>query len=1704
MTWAKYIDYSDNGFTYHINTDNETAGIRTYPDTETVIFPKSIVYQGKEYSISYVNDQKYHSAVKDVYLESAIKVNYLRLPSTVCIHVSDDIFSDIVSATQGCYYKVVSDKNRIAYPSSMHAIPNGLESFYDVDNDGKLEVLGMANYYSAEESKTYKFDNCISKAPGEQIKKISGNTTIRTLSYLSNDFGLYAASLDHYKSGTIWRNATNNFVYSGNLYNIADIDGDGRKDLVFGETKHSTDSTLTYYKQLKDGTFKEATIQYTQDVSQLTSQAISNYTPSSGGSGIGSLADGMFVKSKENKFTNWDEEDSFSKSTRSVNSVRPDSYYYTEFKDYNGDGLLDFIYSGNIYYNLGNGRYFKSLHRGTLYSADFNGDGLLDYIDFGEGNVDLYITQSNGSLSEKKTIYSNSNVRDVFFGDYDKDGDMDILLTIPNTDATYFVFMRNDGTGIFKKKEKYIEDQYYSCECRDYDADGFFEILLSKENFQTFKIAKCNQDLSVTLLEQDFDTSMIADFSHEGITKLLSEGGRTGVIYAPYPNAKQNTRPMKMSTPTATLLSDEGLLKITWEQGKDAQTSSCDLTYELRIGTASGKDDIMYAHATSDGTRKNLCDGEMGHTLKYLLNTNCLAEGTYYIAVQAIDNGYMGSEWSDECVYTHHIATPVISQVASTYCTTDTIALEISNSNKNATYTWNIPNGNIIKKSDNSDAIKVIFNRAGEQTVSVEMDYNGLKYKSKECCFVLSPAKDGYIGEIYKAITPIDLDQDGNAEMFYYAWESHPDRRTGFYNYSATDDSWSKFKMSWNSDLNNAYKFAPCDFNMDGYPDFYIKGVDKGNTFINMGDNDGDYDYSTVTYKDGLGLLSSNEGIAIDINNDGDVEFIDKDESYLRYRDIHTPDYWFSLYAKAFYDFNRDGSVDFLEYDNLYRQNVVFLKDKTRNISSSKVVDYELTHSEGFEKGKVFFNDGEHEIIAVADLNNDGYPEGCYVDKDKNLCIVKGKPISEWPCTEIVCKIPNIGSYPTIFFLDLDNNGYLDFLVKDGGSMDWQTVYLMGKDFKYNEVSMSYIAYSENTPNEYKWIPLTPNAYPLGLKSTIKNEAPKVPSNVVAQQTKDGLHIKWTDAEDDHTPALQMRYNISVKYKNKKAGEENAFLISPMNGLNDKSAICGNVHYRRATEITIPTAALKGGETYEIQIQSIDMMGEHSAMSKPIEYTVNSEGYVSINSNHAICNKQYVVSFQGTQGKTYTLEAGDDANIENSNTTGTFNVSWTKSGSKNIKMTVDGKVYTTIFFVNEPEDLGMSFPKTIVKNIPISVAVPSCFLSNTAKEQGFAKNEAYDVEYEKGDKVATFRFKQNGNVTVTPFINNDGEIEKYNIFLAINSEDIPQPTINNVVAEGKNYLINWSTNVPSVVTKVEVSRETNRLNLYEVLDTVAVTSGKYFDKFTDNRVQAKRYRIRYIASNELQASNYSTPHNPLHVMINQCGKGYNLMWNAYEGINVESYTILRGTSEDNLQPIQYVAGSQQSYTDLTANTGKYYYAVAFNPVSNSTYARSKAARSNYDNRSNIISTEEALPTTLASSITINSVESNNSLSNTQQTLHLYSIVLPTYSTYSRVSWSIVNNSDLASISNNGVLTAKGGQGIVTVRATTLDGSNLYADYDVLCNVDKNTTGIVVIEKDYLRQDDSTPIIYYDLEGRKIQTPVKGHLYITNKGKKIVF
>ena len=1529
--------------------------------------------------------------------------------------------------------------DKVTYSSDVHPTQiYSLKSFYDIDGDGILEVVGS----------NYNTNSFVSKVNGTKCKALSG--IFNLFEYLNDNVG--PLLLNKY--------GTNLWSYKDNQnYNVSDnqpitkfsVENNGFTSIFqdIPSTRTTNDSTIVIWKEQKDGTFKEEKIRYTEYVSAIVINALRNYTPSSGG---GSIIGDMFVKSKENGFSDWGKEENTSEAKSSTSTYSLSEFAsVNQVEDLNGDGLIDFTINNYIYYNLGNGTYFKSPHKGKIYAADLNNDGLLDYIDFAKGNVDLYMMQANGKMSEKRTIFSNSAMTNIFFGDFDRDGDVDFLLYIPGT-TTYTIFFRNDGNGVFKKKETYLEGMYTCFDCKDYDADGLYEILVSNTEASKDYLLKCNKNFTTDLIELPEDENKIlADFNHDGITEINS-----GASYTPLASAKKNTRPEKMGKPIAVLQPDDGKLKITWKQGKDAQTSSCDLTYELRIGTAPGKGDVLFCHALADGTRRNLMDGSMGRSLKYLFDASFLTEGKYYIAVQAVDAGNMGGEWSDEFVYEHKVTVPAISVSPIIFSTANPVDIQVANNIDAATYMWEVDGGKVVKKTSNAGLIQVFYTNSGTKRIEVTMLYNGKKYKSTPININVSPiCADGqfsYSNDIFN--NGFDMNQDGNIEL----------RKTGeCFKRLSINGEYVDVKKSWNSDF-TYYWDAPLYFdqNMDGYPDFYMSGLSKGNTFVNSGEQDYDFDYFNT--KLGFDLSKVDKTT---INNDGTFHFFKVKSGY-----------YFDETTNGFFNFNSEGNFDIVDYEN------------SINLNGEKYKFFSGTQLDGF-----------------ADFNNDGYTDGYYIDdKSKNFVVVKGKSINEWPCTETLVlpiEIPyNLSSTPDgdpfpsnvrYSVLDLDNNGYLDVISKNGWAL------LMDKDYSYQKV---YVGFFVTNLNEYTWLPLTRNAYPAGLLSNIKNEAPKAPQYVSAQQTEEGLLLKWADAEDDRTPAVQMRYNVSVKRKNKKVGEENAFLISPLNGLSDEAAICSNVAYRKATQMLIPKATLTNGETLEVQVQSIDLMGEHSPMTKPVEVTINNDGYIKVKDSHVTASLGTVVSFIGTKGTSYPIDGGEGATIKKDYGKGEYLVAWNTPGTKKVTITVDGKAYSTNIIAYDFADLALHFPAKVLRNTPITVKVPNGFSQYSPIDYGFKAADNYVVRYEKGDSTAIFTFKNSGEAKVCTFCKFDNsELSKENNVNVIDAS-MPAAKISEVIGDGANYRISWQPASNAEIAKVEISRETNRMNQYEVLATVDMNVGTYLDETSDNRIQAHRYRIRYIASNEVQKSAYSTPHNPLHVMINQCGNGYNLMWNAYEGMNVESYTILRGTSEDNMQPIEYVADSQQSYTDLTAKAGKYYYAVTFTPASSSTYAKSRAARTNNGIRSNVVSTEEALPTTLATSIAINCVESNNSLTNTQQTIHLYGIVLPTYSTYSRVSWSVVRNDDLASISNNGVLTAKGGRGLVTVRATTLDGSNLYVYYDVACNVDKEAAGIVIVEKDGVAADNK-PTIYYDLEGRRIETPAKGHLYITNKGQKIM-
>lgn len=1600
---------------------------------------------------------------------------------------------------------------------------------------------------------------------------------------------------------------------------IADINGDGRKEIIsFVPSKYNSSNTqlteedgaIDIYRMAADGTFVADKIYVTSDTTVVKSMMLDDYTPNSGtidkpgsstqtATGIGYPGQGMFVEAKPAPdWNDWQEYDNITSETSQAKQVITNNGKatramaaqtgYVSAADINGDGMTDLYDGTNIYYNLGGNKFFKSPHKGTVYSADLTGNGLLDFIDFGNKQVDLYLSMAENSDMQVKTLLKNTAISNTFFGDFDKDGDVDILFVIPGSDYTIFQFYRNDGNGVFKPKDTNLDGTYTCQACNDYDGDGLYEILAVKKGAYKYVLLKLNNKWSVAETELPYNLRTIGDVNNDGTMEMVYNNSNASyTIYDAVPNCKVNTRPEKMEKPSAVAYADAGKLKISWTRGKDAETSACDLTYELRIGSESGKGDIYLGKSNADGTRRVLEDGNMGRALKYMFDTGNLCEGKYYIAIQAIDASGLGGPWSDEFVYDHKTALPVINKLSDGYCTSDTITMTVQNPNINATYEWNISNGTIISQNDNGSIVDVVFNRGGEQNVTVNMTLGNLMYKSEPRVVTLIPSKKGDLPFITYLVAPIkflDINQNGNVEVL-----GSIGQEGGFFEYK--NKTYSKVRKTWNSDLGGSSdNFFIADFNHDGYPDFYYPHS-KGNIFTNSGEEDNSFEYDTETFDFGFDIFYYNHSITnIDFNNDGKLNILDNSHSLYtnngnerKFSDF--ANIWGRYSYDGFFDFDRDGGLDIWknEIDNSIQkaQTKVYFKVAGENNQFNPA-------------GTVFYeNERSYNMVGFEDFNNDGYVDGYFFDHPEgqdyyNMVIVKGKPMSEWPCKETVV-IPlkectfYAGGEPNLKFVDFSNNGYLDIIV--GNSF----VLLMDKDFSFQktqyETDPDYRSYDGlKSIDEYHWQPLTPGAYPNGYKSNIKNEAPSAPTHVTATSVPEGLLLKWDDATDDHTPWMQMRYNVSLKIKGKTG--ENAFVLSPMNGLSDEAAICSGVYYRKATQLIVPKTALVNGTTYELQVQAIDLMGEHSAMTKPVEVTYNAEKMIMIDDNEHYTGLAYYGKCTNVSGNDFTIDPGEGGTVLQHSDGGIFSLKWNTPGVKTITFKDGNDVITKLVNVKLLPDLTINLPERVMLNTPLTVRVPKSFQTGKYDDFGFKESEAYKATFEKGDTIATIVFKEVGEQSLQPYV----KIEK-NLTLSeqfktmVIDETMPAAEIKSVESNDKYYQVNWSTDVPSMVSKVEVSRETNRLNQFEVLDIVPVGNATYVDLTSDNRVQPQRYRIRLIAENEMQHSDYSAAHNPLHVMINKTAdkKGNNLMWNAYEGLEVTSYIIMRGSSEKNLKAIATISGSQQNYTDYDAPAGVSYYAVKFETNTSAGAKGMGRVAASEDVSSNVISSEEAMPTTQATTLYAGTVESIAKLSNSQQQLHMVATILPTYVTFNKVSWSIVSGGEYASISQSGLLTAKGGKGDVVVRVVTLDGSNLSSEITIPCDVNilasdidvraskktvavgdylllnavltpKNTTmsevtwksentdvatidengilkaistgtvkitattkdgsnlsafiNITVTEASGIHgvtiEDENESTEFYDLEGRKIQTPQKGRVYITNKGQKIAF
>ena len=1450
--------------------------------------------------------------------------------------------------------------------------------------------------------------------------------------------------------------------YSDKGFGIApdvlfDVDNDGRKDLF---AYNPSDWSIHY--QNPDGTFTVTRVDTMSQV-QIDSLLSQKWKEESSGpnfvtsDGIPSIVGDMFV--------------------RDAGSIGARAFDFTRSLDINKDGYMDLVGPITVLYNLGENRFIATTQPGELTVKDLNGDFIPDYIyNVDEGKRIYTRVYQGGQEFKEQTLVQDLAVSDIYCYDFDKDGDVDILLTFNYTDTFGFSFLlmcENDGKGNFTLHEQSYSNKWYFSACRDFDNDGYMELLASVYE-QIEEYSYCTRDLYLFRLDNmmkieeptgilirgtfdDYSTCVCEDIDNDGFLEIQIEFNGDGERAALFsvkdflPGIPANEAPAKPAVPTLMLDETSGRMKLTWQPSTDRESSSADLTYALRIGSEPGLDDIYFSEANADGSRRSFNDGNMGTNLDVILDVNKWKQGTYYISVQAIDPMHRGSAWSDPLVYEHSLLKASFSISEENLSPDDTLSITTSPLSDAYVRNWDLAGGRIIEATADSSRLYVQFDEPGEKniTLTVTDSLNGasdVMTKTVLSQVVSYSNVDSLLGYDLSDRVQFDFisafwDMDGNGTQDIIS-------SNGFYLNDGTG-KFTKLGTIFNSNLtfDSKKNIALIDYDLDGDADIFSTN-NKGDAIVNNGNNS--FEAQTINY---IAFPKYGNICVVDVNNDGLDELYVTGGGVWKNKGDYIDDNDVILYSPdEMFDLNRDGFVDFFS---------ISYGTATANMNNGNYL---------FEN-KVLFEDMDASYLCSGDFNSDGFLDFVFLQNERTIAVYWGNRENKYGEYTSYLFPLEISDYSGNTCFDFDNNGCPDILVESNTESvlnDCMILY-MEQDKSYrierykpedlvDVMGMSPVHINgDGVPDRWS----SSQGYPYSsisvrfAHSNVKNEAPKAPRNIRASQEGLGILLQWDDAEDKETPAMQMRYNVSVKKKG--ATGAGAYIISPMNNLDDNAAILPGRYYQKATQKLIPVERLELGAEYEVQIQSIDLWDAHSPMSEVYTFTVESQVGISGPKEGCVQNGMmftYRATEDLTEGAVWDWDGGIVLSASPNNE---YEVYWETPGVKNISVSINGVTASKSVYVQKTTDLSFDFPEAGLAGTEITFMLPEAFL-NAPEDKRWLITPPYggvEIMYKVGTREAKAVFPALGEYFI------EFQVEDTLCGLASARRNIniigkvPTPVINLVGIDaetGKNK-VTWNMpNMPDYVTTVNIYKEGGRFNQFDSIGAVDPSAGVFIDMASNPSVKSERYQIRLGTTFGVE-SPASRTHSGTHLMLNRgMGSAINLIWNSYEGGIVDSYRILRGTTRDDLQLLAEVSGANTAYTDLTGGDGVYFYALEYDKTYSDEWkplSVSLMAEGDEVGRSNVVCTDDALLATLAESMNILSLESEKVLTPSQPELHLSAEIFPVTADIRGVNWQILSGSELATINQNGLLTAVGLEnGEIVVRATAIDGSGIYAELTV--------------------------------------------------------
>jgi len=355
------------------------------------------------------------------------------------------------------------------------------------------------------------------------------------------------------------------------------------------------------------------------------------------------------------------------------------SYGAVAWGDIDGDGDLDALVSGNystiLYRNemgafIDMGVSLPMVSNSWVSIGDYDNDGDQDLFimgDVGGWPVSVICENEQGFFYQHEStgILALSG-GSASWCDYDHDQDPDILISgfdqylEPKTSV-----FRNDGNMIFTNVYPGIAGAALGTSAwGDYDNDGDADVLLTGQNAACGTLSSIVYrndgnnnftDINAPLDGAERGSAAWGDYDNDGDLDIIISGFNG----SGQPNTRlyQNNSGTNSYTPASPpdvpdnlqTLTNEHTVYFAWNNSTDNTTPVDGISYNLRVGTYSGGQDILPSNAGSTGSPLVPGHGNVGNNTSWKLN---LEDGTYFWSVQALDHGYSSSDFSLEQQFT--------------------------------------------------------------------------------------------------------------------------------------------------------------------------------------------------------------------------------------------------------------------------------------------------------------------------------------------------------------------------------------------------------------------------------------------------------------------------------------------------------------------------------------------------------------------------------------------------------------------------------------------------------------------------------------------------------------------------------------------------------------------------------------------------------------------------------------------------------------------------------------------------------------------------------------------------------------------------------------------------------------------------------------------------------------------------------------------